>query len=241
MLQNKGDSPILHYNIPPPPPWFRDSSAQNHFGPGLLGPDVSAHFSIRDCSAHFSGTARPIFFFGGGGGGGGGGNLLFYSINVHQNKIYETLFNVILISDKACTKYAAPIWHPYYETQIGQVEKVQRTAARWTCRRWRNTSSVGDMLDDLEWPSLETRREQSSLTFFYKIHSGTVDLDKDKYLTPTPNLRRTRASHESQYTRYFAYSDALKNSFFPRTIPMWNSLSSSVVSSKTIEEFKAQI
>ena len=71
-------------------------------------------------------------------------------------------------------EYAAPIWHPYHETQIGQVEKVQRTAARWTCRRWRNTSSVGDMLDDLEWPSLETRREQSSLTFFYKIHSGTV-------------------------------------------------------------------
>ena len=50
------------------------------------------------------------------------------------------------------------------------------------------------MLDDLE-----TRREQSSLTFFYKIHSGTVDLDKDKYLTLAPNLRRTRASHESQY------------------------------------------
>ena len=139
-----------------------------------------------------------------------------------------------------------PILHPYHESQIGQVEKVQRTAARWTCRRWRNTSSVGDMLDDLEWPSLETRREQSSLTFFYKIHSGTVSLDKDKYLTPAPNLRRTRASHESQYTRYFAYSDARKNSFFPQDYsyveyPMWNSLPSSVVSSKTIEEFKAQI
>ena len=138
-------------------------------------------------------------------------------------------------------EYAAPIWHPYHETQTGHVEKVQRTAARWTCRRWRNTSSVGDMLDELEWSSLETRREQSSLTFFYKIHSGTVSLDKDKYLTPAPNLRRTRASHESKYTRYLAYSDALKNSFFPRTIPMWNSLPSSVVSSKTIEEFKAQI
>ena len=112
-------------------------------------------------------------------------------------------------------EYAAPIWHPYHESQIGQVGKVQRTAARWTCRRWQNTSSVGDMLDKLEWPSLETRREQSSFAFFYKIHSGTVSLDKDKYLTPAPNLRRTRASHEPQYTRYFAYSDALKNSFSP--------------------------
>ena len=140
--------------------------------------------------------------------------------------VYKTLVHPKL-------EYAAPIWHPYNETQVGQVEKVQRTAARWTCRRWRNTSSVGDMLDELEWPSLETRREQSSLTFFYKIHSGTVSLDKDKYLTTAPNLRRTRASHESQYTRYLAYSDALKNCSFPRTIPMWNSFPSSVVSSKS--------
>ena len=138
-------------------------------------------------------------------------------------------------------EYAAPIWHHYHDTQIAHVEKVQRTAVRWTCMRWRNTSSVGDMLDELEWPSLEVLRELSSLAFFYKIHSGTVSLDKDKYLTPAPNIRSTRASHEFQYTRYLAYSEALKNSFFPRAIPVWNSLPSSVVSSKTPEELKALI
>ena len=138
-------------------------------------------------------------------------------------------------------EYAALIWNPYHKFQIQEVEKVQRTAARWTCRRWRNISSVGNMLDELEWPSQEARREQSSLTFFYKIHSGTVSLDKDKYLTPAPNLQRTRASHDLQYTRYFAYSDALKNTFFPITIPLWNSLPSSVVSSTTTEEFKGLI
>ena len=47
-------------------------------------------------------------------------------------------------------EYAALIWQPYQEAQIAQVEKVQRNAVRWTCRRWRNTSSVGDMLDELE-------------------------------------------------------------------------------------------
>ena len=130
---------------------------------------------------------------------------------------------------------------PINETEKEKVEKVQKTAARWTCRRWQNKSSVDDMLDELEWPSLEDRRVKSSLTFFYKIHSGTVSLDKDRYLTKAPNLRSTRASHDSQYTRYMAYSDALKNSFFPRTIPLWNSLPSSVVSSKTAEEFKALI
>ena len=97
------------------------------------------------------------------------------------------------------------------------------------------------MLDELEWQSLEARREKFSLTFLCKIHSGTVCLEKDKFLTPAPNLRRTRASHDSQYTRYVAYSDALENSSIPRTIPVWNGLPSSVVSSKANEEFKALI
>ena len=51
-------------------------------------------------------------------------------------------------------EYAAPIWSPYSKLQNNKVEKVQRTATRWTCRRWRNTSSVGEMLDELEWLSL---------------------------------------------------------------------------------------
>ena len=39
-------------------------------------------------------------------------------------------------------EYAAPFLSPYSKPQINQVEKVQRTAARWTCRRWRNTTGA---------------------------------------------------------------------------------------------------
>ena len=91
----------------------------------------------------------------------------------------------------------------------------QRTAARWTCRRWRNTRSVGEMLDELEWPSLEARCDRSSLLLFHKIHSGAVSIEKDKYLTPARSLKSTRSSHSAQYCRYQTYSDALKNSFPP--------------------------
>ena len=48
-----------------------------------------------------------------------------------------------------------------------------------------HNGSVDDMLDEFEWPSLEARREQFSLTS-YKIHSGIVSLDKDKNLIPSP-------------------------------------------------------
>ena len=47
-------------------------------------------------------------------------------------------------------EYTAPIWSTHSKLQINQIEKVQRTAARWTCRRWRNTSGVSEMFDVLD-------------------------------------------------------------------------------------------
>lgn len=138
-------------------------------------------------------------------------------------------------------EYASAVWNPYQQKYIDQVEKVQRTAARWSCRRWRNCSHVGEMLDQLEWPTLATRRENASLSFFYKIHSGDAIIDKDQYLTRYIPLRGMRSSHDQQYCRPNVNTDALKFSFFPRTIPVWNSLPLSAVSCKTVEGFKTQI
>ena len=90
-------------------------------------------------------------------------------------------------------EYLSSVWNPYSKSQVYQLEKVQRTAARWTCKRWRNTSHVSDMLNELDWPTLEDRREQASLAFFHKIHSGNVAIERNKYLTPVPRLRQTRA------------------------------------------------
>ena len=61
-------------------------------------------------------------------------------------------------------EYSAPVWNPYSKTQLQQVEKVQRVLARWSCMRWCNTSSVGDMLDELQWPRFEVQMYQSSLS-----------------------------------------------------------------------------
>ena len=75
------------------------------------------------------------------------------------------------------------------------------------------------MLDELEWPSFEALRDQSSLLLFHKIHCRGVSIEKDKYMTPANSLKTTRSSHSAQYRRHQTYSDALKNSFFPQTFP----------------------
>ena len=42
----------------------------------------------------------------------------------------------------------------------------------------RIASAVGEMLEELQWPELQERRQQASLIFFYKIHKNLVTTDK---------------------------------------------------------------
>ena len=128
-------------------------------------------------------------------------------------------------------EHAAPIWNPHHQTEIDRIEKVQRTAARWACRRWRNESHVGEILEELQWPELQERRQQASLTFFYKIHN-LVTIDKNMYLSEAGGNTSTR-SHWCIYE--------LKFSVFPRTIATWNGLTSEAVPAETVDGFKSKI
>ena len=40
------------------------------------------------------------------------------------------------------------------------------------------SSSVGEMLDEFEWPSLEAQRDRSSLLLYHKIRCGAVSIEK---------------------------------------------------------------
>ena len=66
-------------------------------------------------------------------------------------------------------EYSSCSWDHSHTNQIKKIEKVQRRAARFTCNRYRNTSSFTDMLEDLDWPTLQVRRLRTRLIMFYKI------------------------------------------------------------------------
>ena len=114
-------------------------------------------------------------------------------------------------------EYAAPISNPYSKLQINQVEKVQRTAAHWTC-----TSSVGEILDELEWPSLEAeaRRHRSSLLLFHKVHSCAVPRKRQvpdpcsqfKTTRPQPTSNQQQTNRQSKNLSFIFQSGEL--SFF---------------------------
>ena len=51
-------------------------------------------------------------------------------------------------------EYSSPVWDPYTADLVDTLEKVHRRAAIWICNRYRQTSSVDDMLIELEMPTL---------------------------------------------------------------------------------------
>ena len=94
---------------------------------------------------------------------------------------------------------------------------------------YHNSSSVTDMLQDLDWDSLESRRVKIQLTLLFKVIQDLVDM---------PASTRTRANHTKKLRQISSRSDAYKFSFFPRTIPVWNSLPATVAEAPDLVSFK---
>jgi DNA topoisomerase VI subunit A len=69
---------------------------------------------------------------------------------------------------------------PHFKSAVNKIEIVQRRAARYVTNRQRNTSSVSDMLQHLEWCSLEDRRRDARLVMMYKISHDKVAVSKSE-------------------------------------------------------------
>ncbi len=113
---------------------------------------------------------------------------------------------------------------------------VQRWAARFVLGRYNNTSSVGDMLYELDWTSLQTRRQTLRLCMMYKIHEGLIAMDAQEFTTPLQ--RRWRHVNSNAYKIPHSKTEYHMYSFFPRTIREWNSLANETVNTPNLTVLK---
>ena len=164
--------------------------------------------------------------------------LGFLRRNLHHASS-ETKANAYITLVRPHLEYCSTVWNPYHQDDIYKIEMVQRRAARFATNRYHNTSSVTSMLHDLGWYTLERRRNHQQLIFLYKIINGHVEIEPSNYLTPS--YSKTRANHSQKFMHISASKDYYKNSFFPRTIPSWNSLPQNVAEASTLLKFKKEL
>ena len=158
------------------------------------------------------------------------------NLQINSQHIKEHTYKALI---RPKLEYCSSVWDPHQHNQINQIEKTQRRAARYTTNRYHNTSSVQDMIDNLNWPTLQTRRTRTRLIVFYKIVHQHIAIDHSQILQRTDH--RTRQAHPYTYRHISATNDTYKYSFFPHTITQWNLLPVAAVQSTTLEVFKSHI
>ena len=154
------------------------------------------------------------------------------NIEVHNKDLKSTAYTTLV---RPQLEYASTLWSPHTATYITKLEAVQRRSARWASRDYQRTSSVTQMIKDLNWRSLEQRRIDSRLTLMYKIIYDLVAIPAADYVIPS--TRQSRHNHQLAYRQIPTLKDNYKFTFFPRTIVHWNALPFYIPVLPTVAQF----
>ena len=121
-------------------------------------------------------------------------------------------------------EYASEVWCPNTATQVKRIEQVQRSAARFVMSDYRRETHVSQMVQQLNWDLLHTRRLVQISCMMYKIQYGLVNIT-----TPPCFIRAShispRLDHPLKYVNtHIPIINVYKYSYFPRAVSIWNRL-----------------
>ena len=121
-----------------------------------------------------------------------------------------------------------------------RLENVQRRAALMCTGALKRTESV-KLLNDLEWESLSSRRNNAKLILFYKIMSGKAPAYLTALLPQSVVCDRYNFRRVVNTTSIKSRLRAYEMSYFPSTIKCWNKLPVNVLSSESVPVFKNRL
>ncbi|KAK2167742.1 hypothetical protein NP493_1264g00008 [Ridgeia piscesae] len=160
------------------------------------------------------------------------------NLKIGNKKTKETAYKAFV---RPILEYSATVWDPHSANNIKTIEKVQRRAARWVTNRHHQTSCVNSIIDSLAWPTLQQRRKKARLEMFYKFHHHLITIDSEYLPQPTETRSSHRKNNTHSYNIPYCRTQYRQMSFFPRTIPEWNSLPQEIVAAKSLDCFKSRL
>ena len=104
---------------------------------------------------------------------------------------YKTLLRPVL-------EYSSSVWDPYCNGLNGELENIQKRAARFVTRNYSyETGNMTGILEELKWETLQKQRKDNGLIFMYKGLKGKARIPTTGLIPP--KNRRSRNQHSMAF------------------------------------------
>ena len=118
---------------------------------------------------------------------------------------------------RSVLEYSSPVWDPYLQRDIENLERIQCKGARFVPRDFRQRSSVTSMLQYLKWEPLAKRRTKARLVIMYHIIKGEIAIPIDT-ADLQPGRRGRFIQHTHRYQQYkktvFIYGQSVIGTYY---------------------------
>ena len=175
--------------------------------------------------------------------------LLRRTCHFTTNKRQKRSFYLAIV--RSLFEHCSVIWGPQHASHIAKFDMIQKRATKWIDGHPFAHYSEEEFLNKQREHNLlpmKMRFRFNDLKLFYQILNGLVPIELPNYITPVEvsqarYTRRTAAVIEGSDTTSLSCSivptiDTFRNSYFYRTMRLWNSLPVSVRQTSCISSFK---
>ncbi len=151
-------------------------------------------------------------------------------------------------------EHCSDVWSPQYASHLSKFEAIQRRAIKWINGEPFSSYSDEKYADELRKLTILPMKFKfiyNDLVLFYKIVNELVPIEFPEHISVcnsegTRLTRQSAAIHDSSDVTTYRCSitpssDALKNSFFFRTVLRWNSIPVSIRQSGSLSLFKSAL
>ena len=158
--------------------------------------------------------------------------------DMHDQTVRKVLFCAIV---RPILEYASNLWSPYTIKHKRLVENVQRRATKFILD-YPQDITYAERLAKIKILPLEFRRKISDLCLLFKSRTGAITTDVNNHIYTFEPGHQTRNYDKNNYNLIIKHKqDYFRNSFFIRSVELWNTVPSHVKSSSSLGIFKSHL
>ena len=91
-------------------------------------------------------------------------------------KVQKLVKEQIYLTLRPQLEYTSMVWSPWLRQDIIEFKKVQRRAARFVHNNYWPSAIVTQMISNLDWESLEARRQKAHLSMLFKAINDFIEI-----------------------------------------------------------------